>query len=175
MECICKINSLLFGNKQKNAYLYIVKIKHKPLKVKTMTQQEFETRAIPVSYKEFESINEVYMNSELDKDAFCNIWCKMNPRRVQAYKEAMKKQEEKDTLKWEVANIARREVTFDESCQIAFNFFTPAEQEIIEKAGIEWLDKKAIEYVNNEGVIGYISRFKTVMTVMCELRMFIKE
>lgn len=47
-----------------------------------MTQIEFTQRVgIEVSAKEFEAINEVYMNSDLDKDAFCRIWVKMNKAR----------------------------------------------------------------------------------------------
>lgn len=70
-----------------------------------MTQQEFETRAIPVTSKEFESINEVYMNSELDKDAFCKAWCKMNNSRVKAYKENKKNKEIEANNKSKVADL----------------------------------------------------------------------
>ena len=49
-----------------------------------MTQQEFTQRVnVEVSNKEFEAINEVYMNSYLDKDEFCKMWVKMNKTRVQ--------------------------------------------------------------------------------------------
>lgn len=49
-----------------------------------MTQQEFTQRVnVKVSNKEFEAINEVYMNSDLDKDEFCKMWVKMNKTRVQ--------------------------------------------------------------------------------------------
>ena len=49
-----------------------------------MTQQEFTQRVnVEVSNKEFEAINEVYMNSDLDKDEFCKIWVKMNKTRVE--------------------------------------------------------------------------------------------
>ena len=49
-----------------------------------MTQQEFTQRTnVEVSNKEFEAINEVYMNSDLDKDEFCKMWVKMNKTRVQ--------------------------------------------------------------------------------------------
>ena len=49
-----------------------------------MTQQEFTQRVnVEVSNKEFEAINEVYMNSDLDKDEFCKMWVKMNKTRVQ--------------------------------------------------------------------------------------------
>lgn len=58
-----------------------------------MTQKEFEIRAMEVTSKEFESINVVYMYSDLDKDEFCKMWCKMNQKRVNAYKEAKRKAE----------------------------------------------------------------------------------
>ena len=49
-----------------------------------MTQQEFTQRVnVEISNKEFEAINEVYMNSDLDKDEFCKMWVKMNKTRVQ--------------------------------------------------------------------------------------------
>ena len=49
-----------------------------------MTQQEFTQRVnVEVSNKEFEAINEVYTNSDLDKDEFCKMWVKMNKTRVQ--------------------------------------------------------------------------------------------
>jgi hypothetical protein len=49
-----------------------------------MTQQEFTQRVnVEVSNKEFEAINEVYMNSDIDKDEFCKMWVKMNKTRVQ--------------------------------------------------------------------------------------------
>ena len=49
-----------------------------------MTQQEFTQRVnVEVSNSEFEAINVVYMNSELDKDEFCKMWVKMNKTRVQ--------------------------------------------------------------------------------------------
>lgn len=48
-----------------------------------MLQQEFEARVkIHVSYKEYEAINEVYSNSDLNKDEFCKEWVRMNQKRV---------------------------------------------------------------------------------------------
>ena len=52
-----------------------------------MTQQEFLNRTgVEVSNSEFWAINEVYNNSDLDKDEFCKMWCKMNQSRVKAAK-----------------------------------------------------------------------------------------
>lgn len=58
-----------------------------------MTKQEFTQRVnVEVSNKEFEAINEVYMNSDLDKDEFCKMWVKMNKTRVEKAKvESMNK------------------------------------------------------------------------------------
>lgn len=54
-----------------------------------MTQQEFfERTKVEVSNDEFWAINEVYNYSELDKDEFCKLWCKMNKTRVKAAKAA---------------------------------------------------------------------------------------
>ena len=52
-----------------------------------MTQQEFFNRTgVEVSNNEFFAIHEVYCNSDLDKDDFCKMWCKMNQSRVKAAK-----------------------------------------------------------------------------------------
>ena len=52
-----------------------------------MTQKEFTDRTkVAISIKEFEVINEFYMNCECDKDEFCKMWCKMNPSRVKRAK-----------------------------------------------------------------------------------------
>ncbi len=49
-----------------------------------MLQSEFEARVkMQVSCKEYQSINEVYNNSTLDKDAFCKEWVRMNKERVE--------------------------------------------------------------------------------------------
>lgn len=61
-----------------------------------MTQQEFTNRTlVEVSAEEFNAIHVVYMASDLDKDEFCKVWCKMNRTRVQAAKEAKKAQQER--------------------------------------------------------------------------------
>lgn len=61
-----------------------------------MTQQEFETRAkVEVSIKEFDAINEVYMNCDLDKDAFVKAWVRMNKKHIAQLK-AQKAKAEQD-------------------------------------------------------------------------------
>lgn len=49
-----------------------------------MTQQEFTQRTkVVVSDSEFWAINEVYNNSDLNKDDFCKWWKKANKSRVE--------------------------------------------------------------------------------------------
>lgn len=48
-----------------------------------MTKQEFTERVkVEVSDIEFNAIEMVYMHSDVDKDEFCKMWCKMNANRV---------------------------------------------------------------------------------------------
>lgn len=54
---------------------------------RNMTQQEFFDRTmVKVSEQEFMAIHIVYTASDLDKDAFCKAWCKMNATRVKTAK-----------------------------------------------------------------------------------------
>ena len=52
-----------------------------------MLQQEFENRVgMQVSAKEYAAIEQVYMNSDVDKDEFCKLWAKMNRQRIARFK-----------------------------------------------------------------------------------------
>ena len=60
-----------------------------------MTQQEFTSRTKveiadnrnwAISNAEFAAIHTVYMNSDLDKDAFCKAWVRMNRQRIANFK-----------------------------------------------------------------------------------------
>lgn len=62
-----------------------------------MTQKEFEERAIPVETDEFKSIDAMYMACDVDKDKFCELWCKMNYKRVSQYKGVQKREYLRDT------------------------------------------------------------------------------
>ena len=64
-----------------------------------MLQSEFTERTkVQVSNEEFDAINEVYMNSDLNKDDFCAMWCKMNKSRVDAAKATIQEQKRMDKL-----------------------------------------------------------------------------
>ena len=48
-----------------------------------MLQHEFESRVgIEVSAQEYAAIEQVYMNSDVEKDEFCKLWAKMNRKRI---------------------------------------------------------------------------------------------
>ena len=62
-----------------------------------MTQKEFTQRVkVEVSNDEFDAINVVYMNSDLNKDEFCKMWCKMNASRVKEAKAEMKRRAQEE-------------------------------------------------------------------------------
>lgn len=71
-----------------------------------MLQSEFETRVkMQVSCKEYQSINEVYNNSTLDKDEFCKMWVRMNKERVAKAIVEAKERERMSALKdkaWDI-------------------------------------------------------------------------
>lgn len=64
-----------------------------------MTKQEFENRTnVQVSSEEYGHIEAVYMASDLDKDEFCKMWCKMNKSRVNKAKEEAKEAKRIESL-----------------------------------------------------------------------------
>ena len=124
-----------------------------------MTKQEFETRThVEVTMKEFENINEMYLDSNVDKDEFCRLWSKMNHIRVARAKEAkeiatkemMIKEKALDivarmhalTNDWfadAITSLRRRDITFLES--IGFDFYDGYEYKSISEIHYEILCK----------------------------------
>lgn len=103
-----------------------------------MNKQEFESRVlVNVSEVEYEAIEIVYMNSDLEKDEFCKLWCKMNHKRVKAVKDAVK--EQKRIAKMSlfeyvsefVLNMANKASEENGGCQLIIND-TEADLEFIE-------------------------------------------
>ena len=82
--------------RRKMSLMSSYKPKVQRLNFRTMTQQEFQTRVqMEVLPEEFDAINIVYLNCNLDKDDFCKMWVKMNESRVKkAIAEAKKAQRE---------------------------------------------------------------------------------
>ena len=54
---------------------------------------------VEVSNNEFWAINEVYNNSDLNKDEFCKMWCKMNKSRVELAKMELKRRQKHNLYK----------------------------------------------------------------------------
>lgn len=110
-----------------------------------MTQQEFTQRTnIEVSYNEFEAINEVYMNSEVDKDEFCKMWVKMNKTRVANAIKAKKEAEESEAKKSRMAEMYWMlfyDLKSDEK-------FTLMGWEVCSKRDRKFLEGEGIEVVN---------------------------
>ena len=93
-----------------------------------MLQSEFTERTkVQVSAEEFEAINEVYMNSDLNKDDFCAMWCKMNKSRVDAVKAAIKEQKRIDNLslfeymKKKVSDLVFKEAEMNQDGRMFFD------------------------------------------------------
>lgn len=71
-----------------------------------MLQKEFEDRTgVKVSLEEYSAIETVYMASDLDKDEFCKMWCKMNASRIKAAKKAQAEKEAKARENTRLFNI----------------------------------------------------------------------
>ena len=93
-----------------------------------MLQSEFTERTkVQVSDEEFEAINEVYMNSDLNKDDFCAMWCKMNRSRVDAAKATIQEQKRMENLslfeymKEKVSKMVYREAEMNRDRFILFD------------------------------------------------------
>ena len=74
-----------------------------------MTQYEFESRVgISVSAQEYESIEVVYMASDLQKDDFCKLWVRRNRARIQKVKKEEEERQKQAADRWNVGEICWR-------------------------------------------------------------------
>lgn len=103
-----------------------------------MLQQEFEQRVgIQVSFEEYKSIEVVYMESDLDKGDFCKMWVAMNKKRIAKAKGMRKEAEMKETLKFELSNIAERLRNIKcDYYTFAVDVLKGKEKKLLEMAGI---------------------------------------
>ena len=126
-----------------------------------MTRIEFEERTgvINVSANEFEAIHTVYMASDLDKDEFCKMWCKMNRSRVErAKQESRQAQKYADLFAIEAKFLLmaiKADGKYDN--EFADNFLTKKEKDLLSEFGIEMQGMNSYPY------------FKTCSTVFSEL------
>lgn len=130
-----------------------------------MTHQEFQTRTqVRVNAAEFESINNVYMNADVDKDVFCKMWCKMNASRVKAAKKEIKKQQTIDkVLSMMMVNPEWSDVEHYNT--IAVSVLSEKEQNLLESIGVS-LESEP----NNEG----FRHFKSFGELRTELHKYLK-
>lgn len=98
-----------------------------------MTQQEFESRTqVKVSINEWLAIDQIYSLSDVDKDTFCKLWCKMNPVRVKAAKEqrkALAKEQANREYAWCLVNYG---YTTSDWFTFADEYFTAKQRDFIE-------------------------------------------
>ncbi len=74
-----------------------------------MLQKEFEDRTgVKVTTDEYLAIDTVYMASDLDKDEFCKMWCKMNTCRVKSAKKTLAEKAAKTKEYARLFNIIRK-------------------------------------------------------------------
>lgn len=115
-----------------------------------MLQIEFENRVgMQVSAKEYEAIEVVYINSDLEKDDFCKMWAKMNARRISNYKAEQKAEREEQ---------AKKEKAFNLYCGLYStlrwdNYNKPVEQ---------FLTSKQLEFCESLGIGTYEQTGSTV-------------
>lgn len=134
-----------------------------------MTQQEFETRVqVKVSTQEYWHINEVYNNSDLDKDEFCKLWVKMNQGRVNKAKEIQKAIDEDMKQREGLYDIINRDwsgVTFEPATEK----FNKTQQQLLSKVGIELEEQKFGILFGTSFMVE-----KTVGTVIYEIKKYLR-
>ncbi len=127
-----------------------------------MIQQEFEERVIvKVSAKEYEAIETVYMQSDLDKDEFCKLWIKMNKSRVNQAKKDKVEEEEKEktrTMLFELSNMPQEK----DFSLLADNYYNKKSKKVMESVGITMQDTS-----------NRVPIFKSVSRVVYEIKQYL--
>lgn len=127
-----------------------------------MIQQEFEERVIvKVSAKEYEAIETVYMQSDLDKDEFCKLWIKMNKSRVNQAKKDKVDEDEKEktrTMLFELSNMPQEK----DFSLLADNYYNKKSKKVMESVGITMQDTS-----------NRVPIFKSVSRVVYEIKQYL--
>lgn len=122
-----------------------------------MLQQEFESRVgMEVTFSEFNTINEVYLASDVDKDEFCALWAKMNFRRIEIAKGLKKMEQEKAELKEKIFNLYEKYHNKDYSYTIStltMDALTKRELAVLEKANISLDETHRCEITGREHIV----------------------
>lgn len=129
-----------------------------------MLQQEFEARVkVQVSYKEYESINEVYNISDLDKDEFCKMWVRMNSERVNRAIAEEKERQRLAALKdkvWDIIILHR--YNYKALQKPASEVLTLRQKNLCESVGVKVKDVEEYPYLST-----------TLSTVVFKLQKFV--
>ena len=132
------------------------------IKERAMIQQEFEERVIvKVSAKEYEAIETVYMQSDLDKDEFCKLWIKMNKSRVNQAKKDKVEEDEKEktrTMLFELSNMPQEK----DFSLLADNYYNKKSKKVMESVGITMQDTS-----------NRVPIFKSVSRVVYEIKQYL--
>ncbi len=134
-----------------------------------MLQSEFENIVkMTVSPAEFEAINTVYMNSDLNKWEFGALWIQMNKSRVAKAKEDAKAKEKLEKLHEKLWNIIGKYGWKDyqwKERMLVYSVLTTREQNTVEEAGLNMkeYDRYAGHYV-----------YKRMSTMLWEIRKYLK-
>jgi hypothetical protein len=134
-----------------------------------MTQQEFTQRVnVEVSNKEFEAINEVYMNSDLDKDEFCKMWVKMNKTRVAKAQAEQKAQEEEMKKMDYLYNLYHKYNDYNNDFKLYWEILSDKEQNQLTAYGFSMTESRYF-YSTNQ----YLDAPKTMSTIKYDIYKYI--
>lgn len=115
-----------------------------------MTQQEFTLRTlVEVSTKEFWAINEVYNNSDMDKDEFCKMWRKMNARRVAEAKAQAKAQAEQERIFAKTHTLILKLTCNNTAFGSTWYYRIPATK-LLNASDCKFLEEQGFNYKSNE-------------------------
>ena len=126
-----------------------------------MLQSEFEARVqMKVSEAEYWHINEVYNQSDLDKDEFCKLWIKMNQTRVNKAREIAKAVEADTRLREKLWEIVYRfgGLSYQESCKLAADVLNKTQQKLIESVGIK-IERSELYFQTISSVVFEVKKY----------------
>lgn len=113
-----------------------------------------------VSETEYWHINEVYNQSDLDKDEFCKLWVKMNLTRVKKAREIAKAVEADLKVREKLWDIVYRfgGISYTESCKLAADVFNKTQKQLIESVGIK-IERSEIYFQTVSEVIWKVRQY----------------
>ena len=113
-----------------------------------------------VSEAEFSHINEVYNQSDLDKDEFCKLWVKMNQSRVNKARDIAKAVEADLKLREKLWDIVYRfgGISYEKGCQLAADVLNKTQTQLIESIGIK-IERSEVYFQTLSSVIWEVKKY----------------